>query len=49
MRVVRKEMVDLIPSLVVGFGDVRVLQKFCDGDGDGSKILLMPDFRGIST
>ena len=48
MRVVRKNMVGLVPSLVVRFEDVRVLQNFRVGDGDGQKILLMPDFRGIS-
>ena len=47
MRVVRKEMVGLVPSVVVGFGDVMVLQPFyCDGGS--SRFFLMPDFRGIS-
>ena len=47
MRLVRKEMVGLVPSVVVGFGDVRVLQKFYF-DGGSLKILLIPDFRGIN-
>ena len=47
MRVVRKGEVDLVPSVVVGFGDVRVLQKFyCNGGS--CKFLLIPEFRGIN-
>ena len=47
MRVVRKEMVGLVLLVVVGFGDVRVLQKFYF-NGGSCKFLLMPDFRGIN-
>ena len=47
MRVARKEMVGLVPSVVVGFRDVRVLQKFYF-NGGSCKCLLMPYFRGIN-